>query len=641
MPPKLSQALELVGRGFAVFPLKPGEKTPFTGSHGHLEATTNRAKIQEWWAETPDANIGVSPWGGDRKYLVFDFEGPDKGFDPHATIQKWSEQTGLDIDDAWLVHTRSGGIHAYFEVPGDTEAGSAQKILSGMDIRAAGGYVVGPGSVVDGVPYTAEPWREPALFEPFEFFKKERPKSVAVDELDKPLAVRWARDYLEKADPAVEGDGGDAHTFRVAARVRDLGVSEDTALGLMAAWNERCEPPWDPEELAIKVANAYRYAQNPEGSAAPGDVTKTFGSMLAETSVERDKPDKYKPWTLTELEGEPPPQWLVKKVVPAHGFGLIISPPNQYKSFVAVDLACSVVTQSDWAGFPVVRQAPVVYAAGEGGPGLPYRMQAWAKRMDTALPDELRLVRAVPNFGSPDDVRDFVRAIMPVRPGLVILDTLAMATFGMNENSAEHMGLVLEGVKYIEEKTGSFVIAIHHTAKGQSGGSRGWTGIPAAADMELTVYGKASVRHAQISLSKTRDSERWDRPRVLSATMINVGVDEDGEELLVPAFRYDENATLQAKDRNFNTTLRIKHLTDILKEAQGRVSEQALAKEMANRLHEDEEDEAVLTESAKAAQKWLREHAKAFRVGDSKHYAFEENQETAPVGEPSTDEEIL
>ena len=31
-------------------------------------------------------------------------------------------------------------------------------------------------------------------------------------------------------------------------------------------YNERCEPPWDPSDLAIKVRNGYRYAQNALGA---------------------------------------------------------------------------------------------------------------------------------------------------------------------------------------------------------------------------------------------------------------------------------------------------------------------------------------------------------------------------------------
>ncbi|HSH42637.1 MAG TPA: hypothetical protein VK973_10995, partial [Arenicellales bacterium] len=77
--------------------------------------------------------------------------------------------------------------------------------------------------------------------------------------------------YLEKEAPeAVEGAAGDQTTYVVACRVKDLGVPESEAVDLMLDhWNDRCQPPWAPEELATKVRNAYQYGVEPPGAAAP------------------------------------------------------------------------------------------------------------------------------------------------------------------------------------------------------------------------------------------------------------------------------------------------------------------------------------------------------------------------------------
>lgn len=49
-----------------------------------------------------------------------------------------------------------------------------------------------------------------------------------------------------------------------------MGVVEQDCLPLLIDhWNDRCAPPWDADELAVKVANAYRYGQEPVGSSAP------------------------------------------------------------------------------------------------------------------------------------------------------------------------------------------------------------------------------------------------------------------------------------------------------------------------------------------------------------------------------------
>lgn len=76
----------------------------------------------------------------------------------------------------------------------------------------------------------------------------------------------------DHAPVAVEGQAGDLTTFKVAAHLKDLGCDEDQAAWLMVEWNERCAPPWGPAELLDKVAHAFRYGSNPQGSAAPEAV---------------------------------------------------------------------------------------------------------------------------------------------------------------------------------------------------------------------------------------------------------------------------------------------------------------------------------------------------------------------------------
>jgi len=77
-----------------------------------------------------------------------------------------------------------------------------------------------------------------------------------------------ARAYLEKMPPAIQGEHGDARTFRAAAvLVRDLGLSDDDALALLGEWNARCVPPWTEDDLRVKLARARKY-----GRRSPGGV---------------------------------------------------------------------------------------------------------------------------------------------------------------------------------------------------------------------------------------------------------------------------------------------------------------------------------------------------------------------------------
>lgn len=78
--------------------------------------------------------------------------------------------------------------------------------------------------------------------------------------------VERARRYLANVPPAVAGQRGDVHTFRVCCRlVRGFALSDDTALEVLAPWNSRCRPPWTEGELLDKLRRASRYGQEPHG----------------------------------------------------------------------------------------------------------------------------------------------------------------------------------------------------------------------------------------------------------------------------------------------------------------------------------------------------------------------------------------
>ncbi len=71
--------------------------------------------------------------------------------------------------------------------------------------------------------------------------------------------IERGRRYLGRVPGAIAGQGGHAATFRVAlAMVRGFDLPEDVAYGVIAEWNQRCEPPWSERELRHKIADAAR-----------------------------------------------------------------------------------------------------------------------------------------------------------------------------------------------------------------------------------------------------------------------------------------------------------------------------------------------------------------------------------------------
>ncbi|WP_410962331.1 hypothetical protein, partial [Salmonella sp. SAL4355] len=79
--------------------------------------------------------------------------------------------------------------------------------------------------------------------------------------------IKLARTWLERQAPAVNGHGGDNHTYQVCCGTA-LGhdLDEDDALEALRDWNADCEPPWSAAELRQKIRNAIRYGKGQRGA---------------------------------------------------------------------------------------------------------------------------------------------------------------------------------------------------------------------------------------------------------------------------------------------------------------------------------------------------------------------------------------
>ena len=262
-------ALALARQGFAVFPIKAGAKAPPLVEGWQHVATSDVAQIESWWTQWPDANIGIHCYG----LCVIDVDPKKGGFESLAVL----EQEVL-LESTYEVETpgKAGfrGRHIYYRC--ETPIRNGVDVLGrGIDVRTAGGYVLAPGSRTAAGEYRVlvdEPIArvDGAVVERV----SARPDSrVGEDRSDHSTssdgAVARATDFLRTHPVAVQGQGGDHHTFRTICRIRDFGVLQELALQSLAEWNARCDPPWEDDELAIKIANAYQYAQDAAGKLTP------------------------------------------------------------------------------------------------------------------------------------------------------------------------------------------------------------------------------------------------------------------------------------------------------------------------------------------------------------------------------------
>lgn len=272
-------AIKLAKQGFHIFPLKENGKTPivdnFTGA-----AVLDPKDLKKFWFDDileleHQYNIGVATTKFKKAgaLLVVDIDDKDgkKGSENLLKL----ELEGFEFPTTLTQTTPTKGRHLIYKCKEPVKQGS-NVLAEGIDIRSRGGYIVGAGSLIENVAYKmdsakiadAPEW----LIEKCNDVKYTEERAAKVDgvKVDQKLALKRARDFLERGPVSIQGEGGDHTAFMVVNRIKDMGVIQESALPLLQeTWNERCDPPWSYEELEQKVINAYVYGQNAVGVDAP------------------------------------------------------------------------------------------------------------------------------------------------------------------------------------------------------------------------------------------------------------------------------------------------------------------------------------------------------------------------------------
>lgn len=136
-------AQDYVGLGWGIIPLHPNSKLPVI-SNWPQDYIKDVAQIDKFWGRAP-CNIGiVTGRASGLVVLDVDVKHGAKGLESLARLQR--EYGALNTR---RIQTPTGGLHFYFAYPPNTEIiKNKVGFLPGLDIRADGGYVVAPPSIV-------------------------------------------------------------------------------------------------------------------------------------------------------------------------------------------------------------------------------------------------------------------------------------------------------------------------------------------------------------------------------------------------------------------------------------------------------------------------------------------------------------
>lgn len=246
----LTAAVRYAEHGWAIFPLRPRSKHPLhKDAGGFHEATSDPQTVADWWAQDPNANIGLAP--GPSRLLIADVDG--------ATAELTARALGLFDEPTLTVETGRPdfpGRHLYFRHPGGSVGnlrlaiydGKLQRVPGtdpGLEIKADAGYVLLPPSIHPSgrvyrwrtVDETIRDWPGHSLD-----CLRHEPRTKAPLPETIPEGMR------------------DVTLFRIGCALRNFGCPEPVILAALRGINKECvSPELDDATVIQKAMSAARY----------------------------------------------------------------------------------------------------------------------------------------------------------------------------------------------------------------------------------------------------------------------------------------------------------------------------------------------------------------------------------------------
>jgi hypothetical protein len=188
--------------------------------------------------------------------------------------------------------------------------------------------------------------------------------------------------------------------------------------------------------------------------------------------------------TAQQVASWPRVSWLVDGVIQRHSAAVIYGESRIGKSFLALDLACSLALGDAWFGYSV-QPCKVIFFAAESPAGLPDRLEAMKALRGQEAPEHLRFLRNSISLSNAADVQKLIDTVQGF--DVLFIDTFNAAAPDSDENSSKEMGAILKGIRRIVDETGCTVIFVHHCGWSDHDRLRGHSSFSAAMDTRILV----------------------------------------------------------------------------------------------------------------------------------------------------------
>ncbi|MGC2854156.1 AAA family ATPase [Novispirillum sp. DQ9] len=506
---------------------KPG-KHPITGPDGKaFRPSADPAIIRQWWADNPRANIGVAvePSG----LVVVDVDPRNGGADTLSDLERQHGPIKSEIEAS----TGGGGAHFIFTRPPGADRLPAS-LGPGVDLKGSGYIIAAPSVHASGGAYR---WKRDPFLAAMIDGTPPAPKWLArqgapaptededADDLADVLAARRTDLTFEQFRAAlmsIPNDAGgpadDRDTWlHVCAAVHHQVEGSEDGFEAFNEWS-RQHPTYNARETRRVWESMGRHVGRGKTGAFILALAAEHGGWRNPGAAKKDKPKRRAGLTVlrpADMGQMNPPFDFIEGVLFDEQVSVLFGKPGAGKSFLALDLALSVATGRAWRNREITRR-PTLYVVLEGETGAVRRVKAWGLHHGVDLTGApFALLHGAFDLTDEDDRAALIETTRGLclewsldRP-LVLIDTLARAMPGRDENSGQDMGLAVAGLDEIREALAAHVLVVHHSGKDSARGARGHSSLLGAIDTEIEVSVDAGRRLARIS--KQRHAEDGDK----------------------------------------------------------------------------------------------------------------------------------
>lgn len=256
--------------------------------------------------------------------------------------------------------------------------------------------------------------------------------------------------------------------------------------------------------------------------------------------------DRALPFYQIDSRLMPPFEWLVKKMIPKVGVGVLVGRWGKSKTYLALDLARAVGTMTEYAGRKT-QHCAVLYV-GVDRPRQTSRRANFMMRHYGLKELPLFFIHECPPLKDGDALRtlsDTVHAINEtsrVRVGLIIIDTLVVAAQWKDEGSSAEVQVALKTLRALSNDTNTFVLALDHTGKNEALGPRGSSDKQASTDILLTVHMADQCPTGHLEVTRSSDGPEGQRIE-FERVVHDIGKDDDGEVITECTIRWGDEIT--------------------------------------------------------------------------------------------------